>query len=337
VSDVEVRMPVLTDSGEDGVVTAWFVDDGAEIQEGALLAEVQVEKVADEVHAPAAGVVRDLVAINEPVAQGAPICRIVAGAAKAPPRPVASPAARRRARELGVDLATVSGSGPGGRITEADVERAAEPGTEGAELTGLRAVIARRMRQSTHETAAVTLTSAVDVTGVPAERFTARVVGAAARALVSHPAFNGTRDGDRFVAADEPAVALAIQTDEGLVAPVVARGGEPSIDEIAASIAATAERARSHALTADDFAGATFTVTNLGPYGIDAFTPIIDPPQIAILGVGAIRDRPLVDGGGRIVPGKEVVLSLTFDHAFVDGAPAAEFLGAIVALLPRVE
>ena len=343
---VDVPMPVITGEGEDGVVTAWFVEEGAPVVEDQLIAEVQAEKVSAEVHAPAAGTVHGLVAINEPVPQGAAICRITEAtsastAGTSPPRPApaqvgnteadvirASPAAKRLARELGIDLARVRGTGPGGRITEADVSAAAP--SEGEELGGLRAVIARRMRESHRDTAAVTLTTVADVTDVPTEHFTARILIAVAGALRRHPALNGTRDGDRFIPATDPVVAAAVQTDEGLVAPIVPGVATGSVPEVAASLEAAARRARTGALTTDDLAGATFTVTNLGSYGIDAFTPIINPPQIAILGVGAIRTRPAFDDGGAVVPARQVTFSLTFDHAFVDGAPAAEFLSTIV-------
>ncbi len=336
---VDVPMPIITEAGEDGVVTAWFVDEGATVTEGRLLAEVQAEKVSAEVHAPASGSVHGLVDINRPVPQGSPICRIERGVAAAPaatrpsPAPAvrASPAAKRLAKELGVDLTTVRGTGPNGRVTEADVRDAA--GAAGTELAGLRAVIARRMRDSHRETAPVTLTSIVDVTAVPATRFTARVVAATVRALRRHPHLNGTRHGDRFVPAATPVVALAIQTDDGLVAPIVPGAANGSLDEVEAAIEEVAARARAGALTAADLDGATFTVTNLGPYGVDAFTPIINPPQIAILGVGAIRTRPAFDDTGAVVAAREVTFSLTFDHAFVDGAPAAEFLAGVVAEL----
>ena len=124
-------------------------------------------------------------------------------------------------------------------------------------------------------------------------------------------------------------MALAIQTDEGLVAPVVRNPVSRSTEDIADEIRDLVERASARTLTAEDFEGATFTVTNLGSYGIDGFTPIINLPQVAILGVGALRQVPVVDESGSVATGYQVVLSLTFDHAFVDGAPAAAFLHQI--------
>ena len=347
----DVLMPVITDAGADAVVTAWFVDEGQPCEDGQLIAEVQAEKVAAEVHAPAAGLVIDPVDINEPVAQGTPICRIAAAGESppvtAPPTPalevsgevlatVASPAARRLARELGVDLAGVSGSGPGGRITEADV-RSAEAGNgapgAGVALAGLREVIARNMRRGHLETAPVTLHSTIVLSGGVPAHITASVVKAAAVALAEHLSLNGVREGDRFIAAAIAHVAVAVQTDDGLVAPVVRSPAERTVDEIAEEIARLGVRATAKELAAADFEGGTFTVTNLGRWGIDGFTPIINLPQVAILGVGAVRTGPAFDRDGSVIAETRVVLSLTFDHAFVDGAPAAAFLQRVGELL----
>lgn len=345
-------MPVITEAGQEAVVTAWMIDEGQRVAVDQLLAEVQAEKVAEEVRAPADGVGQNLVPINHPVPQGGPICVIEevdargtepteaaepaeARPAVAPPtsRVKASPAARRLAGELGVELDELTGSGPEGRITEADVRAAAgPPGEEPVELTGLRAVIARNMRRSHAETAAVTLTTTVDVSDTLPHEITAWVVKAAARALTEHPGLSGRREGDRFFPAPVPHIALAIQTEEGLVAPVVREPATRSLEEIADQIEDLAERSRARRLEAGDFEGGTFTVTNLGPYGVDAFTPIVNPPQVAILGVGTVRTVPGF-AGDRVISRSHLTLSLTFDHAFVDGAPAAAFLARIRELL----
>ncbi len=341
---LEVLMPIVTEAGDDAVVTAWFVDEGQRCSEGQLIAEVQAEKVADEVHAPAAGHVVDRVAIGNPVPQGAPICRIVesfqatdrtvaaapAPAASAGPAIRASPAAKRVAKELMVDLFTVIGSGPGGRVTEDDVRAAA--GSLAPAMTGLRSVIARNMRRSHAETAPVTLFTTLDLGDTIPPQLTARVVKVTAEVLAEHPDLNGTREGDVFSPAVTPHVAVAIQTDEGLVAPVVHDPATRSVTEIAADIEGLADRARSQRLAAADFEGGTFTVTNLGSYGIDGFTPIVNLPQVAILGVGAARRVPVVRND-TVTIGYQMVLSLTFDHAFVDGAPASAFLGQVAERL----
>ena len=341
----DVLMPVLTEPGEDGVVTAWMVDEGGPCKQGQLIAEIQVEKVSDEVFAPESGLVTDRVAINEPVPQGQPICRIEAAAEQAtalskegmpadvrPERPAdtrvaASPSARRLAKELGVDLNSLSPS-RGARITEADVRAAAGSGSAGSEspLTGLRAVIARNMRTSQAESAAVTLTTTLPLPSGRPDHITARVVSAAAKALAEHPDLNGTREGDIFTPAETPHISVAVQTKQGLVSPVLRDPAAKSVEALHEEIADMAEKARQRKLAVSDYEGGTFTVTNLGPYGIDGFTPIINFPQVAILGVGAVREVPVFAADGSVVKGAQMVLSLTFDHAFVDGDPAARFL-----------
>lgn len=326
-------MPVITAGDEPAVVTAWFVDEGEHCNEGQLIAEVQAEKVSIEIHAPQAGYVVNRVALGEPVPQGQPICQIVETIEKAEaprvgsttvgtPQVIASPAARRIAGELGVDLTSVSGTGPGGRITEADVRGATVRPPE----SGLRGVIARNMRRSHAETAPVTLHSTVQFrAGVPS-LLTATVVRTAAIVLVDHPDLNGRREGDEFKPSGTAQIAIAIQTDAGLVTPVIREPAHRSVEELADTIEVLAERARNKSLTAVDFDGGTFTVSNLGALGIDGFTPMINLPQVAILGVGAVRRVPIIDEEGNVTPGHHMVLSLTFDHAFVDGAPAAAFL-----------
>jgi pyruvate dehydrogenase E2 component (dihydrolipoamide acetyltransferase) len=333
---VDVLMPVISSAGEAAVVTAWFVDDGQACAAGQLIAEVQAEKVSEEIEAPESGYVVDRVALGDPVRQGERVCSIVEsvefpeGASRPPAtEPVApasavraSPAAKRLARDLGVDLSGLVGTGPGGRITEGDVQAA---GSAPA-MSGLRAVIARNLRRSHAETVPVTLTTTVRLgESVPSD-LTARVVKATAMVLADHPLLNGTRDGDAYRPAASAGIALAMQTEEGLVTPVVRDAAERSIEELTVSIRELADRARSRQLSAADYEGGTFTVTNLGSYGIEGFTPAINLPHVGILGVGVARRVPIVGRSGEILLGREMVLSLTFDHAFIDGAPAAAFL-----------
>ena len=332
-------MPVITESGEEAVVTAWFVDEGQACVSEQLIAEVQAEKVAAEVFAPRGGFVVNRVAISDPIPQGSPVCSVSESAPDLGQTSSvgsvnlvikASPAAKRLGRELGVDLANLTGTGPDGRITEDDVRGAAGgTGTGEGTLSGLRAVIARNMRQSHTETAPVTLFLTAHFGTIPPKQLTARAVKASADALLQHPFLNGSRVGDVFSAATTTNVAIAIQTDDGLIAPVIRDASAFSIDEIEDLVGSLAERAASKSLIADDHEGGTFTVTNLGSLGVEGFTPIINLPQIAILGMGVLTRAPVIDTGGNLAVDYQVMLSLTFDHAFVDGAPAAEFLGEI--------
>jgi len=339
-------MPIVTEAGEDAVVTAWFVANGDGVEEGQLIAEVQAEKVAQDVESPAAGTVEGCVEINHPVPQGGAICRVVPGAegtvaepraatgvAEArPKRRPASPAARRVARERGIDLATVDGTGPGGRITEEDVLAATAAGPEASPMVGLRAVVARNMRSSHAETAPVTIGATAVIPDEASDHLTARVVRAVSVALEAHAVLNGVRDGDAFVAANDARICIAIQTAAGLVAPVLRDVTGAAPEEITDRIEVLAARAEAGALDAADYEGGTFTVSNLGAWGVQWFTPLINLPQVAILGVGAMRTVPAIHSDGSLVVAqRELPLSLTFDHAFVDGAPAAAFLADVVA------
>ena len=355
----EIVMPRLSDAVDEGVLVTWFVEPGATVREGDLVAEVQVEKVAAEVRAPAAGRIGSLLA--EPggvVAQGACLAILESeGGVAAPlggPGALASPVARRLAAELGLDLAAVPGSGPGGRIVEADV-RAAAPG-HGAvvpalaaevrrePLSQMRRAIAERLRTGLAATAQLTLTSEADVTALAGRlaewsvawgrraSYSEAIVRASALALRDHPRLAARWTGADIVHPERIDVGIAVALDDGLIVPVVRDADRKDLATLGGEIAELAERARRGQLKAAETEGGCFSVTNLGAYRIDAFTPVLNPPQTAILGVGRARARPAVVDGALVVR-MLVVLSLTFDHQVVDGAPAAAFLDAVVGLL----
>jgi pyruvate dehydrogenase E2 component (dihydrolipoamide acetyltransferase) len=370
---IEILMPRISEKAEEGIVVTWFVRPGATVREGDLLAEVQVEKVSEEVRASAAGTVVSL--LVEPggvVAQGAPVAVLEPGGSApaapaapaggaeparsaAPPAagPVASPSARRLARELGVDLAGVAGSGPGGRIVEADVQAAASgaapapPWPPGPEpLTPMRRAIAGRLHAGLLEAAQLTLTAEADVTDLGAElerlasawgrraSYTEAAVRAAALALRDHPRVAARWTDAGLVPAGSIDVGVAVALEDGLVVPVVRVADTKSLETLSREIAELAERARAGRLQEADTEGGVFSVTNLGGSRVDAFTPLLNPPQTAILGLGRARPRPSVVSG-RVVPRTLVVLSLTFDHRVVDGAPAAAFLERIATSLEQ--
>jgi pyruvate dehydrogenase E2 component (dihydrolipoamide acetyltransferase) len=270
--------------------------------------------------------------------------------------PKATPVAQRVAEQAGVDLHAVTGTGPGGRITKADVEGAAIPApsapavtaalTTAAEvpMSGVRAVIARRMHAGHSETAPVTLTMEVDATALVQVRerlkasladklgfnigYNDLLIKIVARALREFPYMNARLDGDTIHQLDEVHVALAVDTERGLLVPVVRDADHKGMAEFAAELRSVIERARAGTALPDELSGSTFTITNLGVFEIDVFTPIINLPEAAILGVGRIKDCVAVVEG-EIAVRKMMWLSLTFDHRLVDGAPAARFLQRI--------
>ena len=266
-------------------------------------------------------------------------------------RHAASPVARKLASELGVDLDKIEGTGPGGRITREDVERtaksaarpptAATPSADRVAFRGVRKVIAERMHQSLHSSAQITIAAEADVT--PATEFRPRLsrefdfsytdmmIHSVARALMRHPRMNARLEGPEIVVFASANVGVAVALDEGLIVPVVNRAESKSLREIAVESRALGEKARAGQLKLEDVAGDTFTITNLGMFGIDAFTPILNLGETGILGVGRIVEKPAVYRG-EIAKRAMLWLSLTFDHRVLDGAPAAQFLQTVIEL-----
>lgn len=294
---------------------------------------------------------------------------VAANGAGAPPlkpqREVsASPLARNRAKELGVDLATVRGSGPGGRITVEDVDaaaaapRPAQPPTaaaaapshragESIPIRSMRRTIATRMHESLQEMAQLTMGMDVEMDEAAKLRsqlieewapegirpsYTDLVIKAVAKALQRHPLLNARFGEDAIELDPEVHIGMAVALDDGLVVPVIRDAGVLPLKDIARESTRLANAARSGALGLDEMAGQTFSVTALGAAGVDFFTPIINPPNVAILGIGAIRDSVGWEGD-RPVRRQALTLSLTIDHRAVDGAPGAAFLAEVRDLL----
>jgi pyruvate dehydrogenase E2 component (dihydrolipoamide acetyltransferase) len=273
----------------------------------------------------------------------------------------ASPVARRLAARAGLDLATavstaaVTGSGPGGRIMRQDVEQALpaspspEPQAEGdvRPLAGLRAIIAERLSASWRERPHVTLTTEADATNLISARqqaiaelgggrvsYDAFFVALVARALREQPHMNVRLTERGIEQMRQVSVGVAVDTERGLLVPVVHDAAAMSLLQIQRALQALVERALAGRSLPDDLAGGTFTITNLGMFEIDAFTPVINPPESAILGVGRIVAKPVaVDR--QVVVRDMVALSLSFDHRLIDGAPAARFLQRVKQLVER--
>jgi pyruvate dehydrogenase E2 component (dihydrolipoamide acetyltransferase) len=254
--------------------------------------------------------------------------------------PTSSPRARRAAKRLGVDLQHVSGTGSTGRIRERDVLARANAA---APVRSMRKIIAERMLTSHLSTAPVTLMRTVDATNLVASRnranesntpasFTDRIVQLAALALQKHPVLNARWENDSVVLSDGIHIGIAVDTDAGLVVPVVREVSTLTLAQLSAQTRDLIERARQRKLSLAEMQGGTFTVTSLGAMGVDAFTPIINYPECAALGVGRIKRCPVVVGE-QIVIRDQMTLSLTFDHRTTDGAPAARFLQTLSDLI----
>ena len=350
------KLPDLGEGLTEGEVARWLVSEGQTIAEDDPLVEIQTDKATVEIPSPYAGTVLKIVVAEGEVAPvgavlvvigeageevqdaAGPAASAPAGAAPAaraaPGRVQATPVVRRIAQELGVDLAAVMGTGPGGRITEEDVRAAAQGPTEGRRvpLRGVRRIVAEHMARAHREVAPVTWVEECDFEGVDLETLVASVVKACAESLQEFPELNARLEGDSVVELDRYDIGVAVQTEQGLVVPVVRGADARSLEEIDAEIRRLAESARAGSLAPDEVRGSTFTVTSAGKLAGLFQTPIVNHPEVAILSVGRVAPRAVVRDG-EIVVRRTGTIAVTFDHRVVDGARAAEFGLAVIGRL----
>ncbi|HET9674166.1 MAG TPA: dihydrolipoamide acetyltransferase family protein [Gaiellaceae bacterium] len=331
----EFKLPDLGEGVREGEIARWLVEVGQEIAEDDPLVEIQTDKTTVEIPSPAAGeVAQILVEEGELVPVGTPLVLIGSDAATAaapePTRIQVTPLVRRIAGELGVDLESVKGSGPGGRITEEDVRAAAVPreGERREPLRGVRRQIAEHLARSHKEVPAVTVVEECDFTDLSTVRgkrsYLPYVLAAAVAGLKEFPELNATLAGEEIVYWERYDVGVAVQTDGGLVVPVLRGADEKSLDELEAEASRLADSARAGTLKPEELRGSTFTVTSAGKFSGILVTPLINQPEVAILGVHRIAERPVVRDGA-IVARPMGHISVTFDHRALDGKRAAEF------------
>jgi pyruvate dehydrogenase E2 component (dihydrolipoamide acetyltransferase) len=351
----EFKLPDLGEGLTEGEIARWLVQEGQEIAEDEPLVEIQTDKTTVEIPSPAAGkVARIMVAEGEVVPVGTVLVVIGEdGAAPAVaqeraerPTPVATPKEptqkvratpliRKVAQELGVDLVQVEGTGPQGRITEADVRAAAGPSEGRREpLRGVRRLVAEHMARAHREVPPVTWVEECDFGAVDLKQLVPVVLKAVAETLKEFPELNARLEGDQIVYLDRYDLGVAVQTDQGLVVPVVRGCDEASLDDLRAEVDRLAEAAREGSLKPEELRGSTFTVTSAGKLGGLLTTPIVNHPEVAILSIGRIAERPVVKDG-EIVARPTGFVSVTFDHRVVDGARAAEFGLAVIRRLEQ--
>jgi pyruvate dehydrogenase E2 component (dihydrolipoamide acetyltransferase) len=369
----EVLMPRLDPGMQSGKIVEWLKKEGEYVKKGEPILVVEGEKTTFEVEAPDSGALSKILAlvgtdveVSRPVAiigeasaqptssattpsesKPEPMQRVEMRTAIPSERVVASPAARRLAQELGVDLTKLSGSGPGGRISREDViaaektsptmtttvSKSRQPTVlRKARLEGIRKTVAERLGFSARTAVPVTLTMEADASKLMSLKnredhvsFTALVVKAVARALQAHIIINSTIEGDEVTTYSDINIAVAVNTDLGLVAPVIQNASKKSAREVNSEIEALSQKAKENRLALSELTGGTFTVTNLGAYDIESFAPVINPPQCAILGLGRVAYKPFAVGD-RLSARPTTLLTLVFDHRIVDGVPAAKFL-----------
>lgn len=397
---IEIKAPTFPESVADGTVATWHKKPGEAVKRDELIVDIETDKVVLEVLATADGVLGDIVkgegdtvlsdevlgsiveggAAAAPAATAAPAAAPAAAAAAAADAgeddPVAAPAARKLAEENGIDLATVAGTGKGGRVTKEDVVAAvankksapaaapaAKPAAAAAPvvvaagdrtekrvpMTRLRAKIAERLVEAQSNMAMLTTFNEVDMTEVMALRskykdlfekthngvrlgFMSFFVKAATEALKRFPAVNASIDGNDIVYHGFADVGVAVSSDRGLVVPVLRNAESMSLAEIENGIATFGKKARDGKLSIEEMTGGTFTITNGGTFGSMMSTPIVNPPQAAILGMHNIIQRPMAVNG-QVVIRPMMYLALSYDHRLIDGKEAVTFLVTIKNLL----
>ena len=371
-----IVLPKSGFSSEASTVIGWSVAEGDRVEAGQLLCEVETEKTTIEITAPASGLLRKILIhegekrpvgvtmgfigeADEPIpeVEDVPPPTPEATQTSAAPSPAtrprraatgrvrASPAARKLAAEHGIDLAELSGSGPGGAITTGDVESAvkASQAASDAELvpmSSMRRAIARMTQESFQTAPHFYLTLEADAASLLNDRpegisVTHCLVKASGLALHEFPQMRAQVEGDAFAIPHAVNVGLITAVEGGLVVPVIRDADQRSLAEIAETVRSLVDGARAGKLSADDASGAGFSITNLGMYDIETFHAIIHAPEAAILAVGAIVEKPVVKDG-QVVPGMRMTLTLSCDHRVVDGVIAAQFLGRLKKLLEDI-
>jgi pyruvate dehydrogenase E2 component (dihydrolipoyllysine-residue acetyltransferase) len=377
---VEIVMPRLSDSMEEGTVARWLVEEGAVVARGQALVEIDTDKATMEYESESEGtLLQILVGEGETAAIGTPIARIGSpseaadrvepaaapepsaapqGEASRPSPPVraprsnASPIAKRIAKELGIDLAGLDGTGPNGMITKEDVERAAEGDGarqgDGARSSGLEPLTRVQQAVARHmaEAAAVPTFAAeieIDMTACaelrdslePRPSFNDLVVKACALALREHPRVNAAYTEQGFRYSERVNVGIAVAAEDALLVPVVHDADGKSLSEIARESRELAEKARAGKLTPPELDGGTFTVSNLGMHGVRRFEALLNTPQAAILAVGAVEPRPAAAADGSVTVRPLMGATLVCDHRILYGADGARFLARVRELLEQ--
>ena len=386
---VEVVLPKVDMDMESGIIAAWHVKEGDAVGAGDILFEMETNKAVMEVEAPAAGRIRGLAAITgEPVAVGTAVAWIdTEGEPAAPsavmasntqmpaqpspvaPAPVApapresiaaaveesqlraTPLARRTAREHGIVLGDVAGSGPRGRIVADDVEKHAkrhhaqaanEPAQDSlAPFSPVRRIVAQRLAESARTIPHFYLSAQIEMTALrealhrvgPAVEaatgvrptLTVLIVKLVADVLAKHPLVNASVEGDAARLHSHVNIGVAMDRDGELVVPVLRDASARSLAQLGAEFARLRDAVRSRTITPSEMRGGTFTISNLGMYGVDAFTAIINPPECAILAIGRTQDTP-VGRDGQVVLRPMATFTLSSDHRIVDGVVAARFV-----------
>jgi pyruvate dehydrogenase E2 component (dihydrolipoamide acetyltransferase) len=350
----EFKLPDLGEGLSEGEISRWLVQEGQQIAEDDPLVEIATDKTTVEIPSPAGGVVSKILVGEGEVVPVGTVLVVIGGNGAAQPIVAEQPAARPRqpddkvratplvrrlASELGVDLDGIAGTGPQGRITEGDVRGSASPSapevhpSERREpIRGVRRQMFEHLTRAHREIPPVTWVEECDFTDVDTKRLLPLVLKAVAESLKEFPELNARVDGGELIYLERYDIGVAVQTEQGLVVPVVRECDSRSLDELDADVKRLADAAHAGKLTPEELRGGTFTVTSAGKSAGLLTTPLINHPQVGILGVYRIADRPVVREG-TVVVRRMGNVSVTFDHRVIDGKRAADFGLAVIARL----
>lgn len=368
--EFELRLPDIGEGVAEGEIVRWLVAEGAPIKEDDLLVEILTDKAAMEMPSPVTGILAKIVAQPGqvvPVGAVLAVLEVAPGESLAPPEPsspggdvLAVPAVRRLAKDLGVDISAVSGTGPQGRVTEEDIRRAAAPDAPSSDpaaeeripFRGKRRMAAKKMVLSKSTIPHALLVDEADATNLLAMREAVREIGAkegvkitilpfivqaVVTALRTHPAVNASLDETRgeIVRKKRYDIGVAVDREDGVVVPVIRDAGEKTIVELGREIERLSQGARNGTLPLSDLSGSTFTVTSIGSIGGLFSYPVINVPEAAILGIHKIVRRPVVREGN-IVPRDMLYASLSFDHRLIDGGTATRFMNDVILQIESI-
>ncbi|OIO72867.1 MAG: hypothetical protein AUJ85_09175 [Elusimicrobia bacterium CG1_02_37_114] len=377
----KVIMPKLGETMEEGIISKWLKKEGNKVEKGEPIFEVTTDKANFEVESTASGYLRKIICPAEPdknipvlqtvalmsdsMDEGIPeeevekselerkeekpaVKNVTAAVSSDTGTDVkSSPLAKKLAKEKGIDLSKITGTGPGGRITEKDVLSAVTtPVSAEAEiipLKGMRKIIAQRLTQSKQSAPHYYLQSEIDMSEIVQLReklssgderpsFNDFIIKACAKALEDNPQMNVHFDGTNIKVMKDINVGVAVAVKDGLIVPVIKQTNKKSIKEIMQKTKEIKEKAKNNKFTPEDLSGGTFTISNLGMYDIDTFIAIINPPEVGILAIGKIKESPVVQDG-KIMAAQTMKVSLSADHRVVDGATGAQFLKRLKQIL----
>ncbi|HEY4412131.1 MAG TPA: dihydrolipoamide acetyltransferase family protein [Gaiellaceae bacterium] len=333
----EFKLPDLGEGLTEGEIARWLVIEGQEIAEDDPLVEIATDKTTVEIPSPAGGKVSKILVGEGEVVPVGTVLVVIGDGASAPPAPPAekrraTPLVRRLAQELGVDLDSLIGTGPQGRVTEQDVRNASGPKEGRREpIRGIRRQMFEHLTKA-HAVPTITWVEECDFTGVDLKKLVPLVLKACAASLEEFPELNARVDDGDLVYLDRYDIGVAVQTEQGLVVPVVRDCDARSLHELDADVRRLAEAAHAGTLAPEDLRGGTFTVTSAGRSAGLFTTTLLNFPEVAILGIHRIEDRAVVHDGA-IAARRMGNVSVTFDHRVIDGKRAADFGLAVIAAL----